>query len=80
MSLDSLEGEIPLVPLTEREMYSKLGECRDIITNIRPCGQNEYVLKQRLLKSVSETLYSTGKRVDLTVPRPPKIVTLPVES
>lgn len=80
MSLDSLDGEIPLIPLTDREMYSKLGECRDIITNFRPCGQGEYILKQKLLKAVSETLYSTGKRVEFTVPRPPKVVTLPVEN
>lgn len=79
IEMKSLDAELPLIPLSDREVYTKLGDCRDIITNFRPTGQSEYNLKQRLLKVISETLYSTGNRVDFAPVRPPKIVTLPVE-
>jgi hypothetical protein len=55
---------LPLIPLSDRETYAKLGECRDIVTNFRPNGQIEYNLKQRLLRVISESLYSTGDRVE----------------
>lgn len=65
MELNSLDSELPLIPLGDREIYTKLSECRDIVTNIRPTAQNEYSLKQRLLRAISESLYSTSHRVEM---------------
>lgn len=67
---------LELLPLNDRDVFQKLSECRDIVTNFRPSGQTEYQLKQRLLKVISETLYSAGRRVAMTppprpAPRPP---------
>jgi hypothetical protein len=80
MAMEGLDAPVSLSALNDRETYARLGECRDIITNFRPTGQIEYNLKQKLLKVVSDTLYSTSHRVDFTPVRPPKVVTLPVES
>ncbi len=56
------ESELPLITLADRETYTKISECRDIITNFRPVTQKEYLLKQRLLKVMSDYLYSTSQR------------------
>lgn len=80
MALENIDSELPLTPLTDRDLYAKLGECRDIVTNFRPTGQMEYNLKQKLLKVISDTLYSTSHRVEMMPTRPPRIVTLPVEN
>jgi hypothetical protein len=69
MELSSIDGEITLQPLTDSEVYRKLGECRDIVTNFRPSIPAEYSLKQRMLKTISETLYSTSRRVEMLPPR-----------
>lgn len=80
IELSGIDGELPLTPLTDREIYAKLGECRDIVTNFRPNGQVEYNLKQRLLKVISDCLYSTSYKVDLSPPRPPRITSMPLET
>ena len=69
IELRDLCASLPLVPLNDRDVYRKLGECRDVVTNFRPQGQVEYHLKQRLLKMISEQLYSTGHRVDASPSR-----------
>ena len=69
MELSSIDAEIALQPLTDSETYRKLGECRDIVTNFRPSIPPEYALKQRMLKTISETLYSTSRRVEMLPPR-----------
>lgn len=75
IELSSVEQELPLVPLSDRETYAKLGECRDVVTNFRPTGQLEYNLKQRLLKVISEHLYSTSRKVEMIhPPRTPRPV------
>lgn len=61
MGLKGFEEEIPLLPLNDGEMYERVGECRDIVTNFRPVGQLEFHLKQRLLGLISEYLYSTTR-------------------
>lgn len=58
--MSSMDAIFDLLPLSERELAGKLAECRDIITNFRPAGAANYALKQRLLKTVSESLYSSG--------------------
>lgn len=70
MELSSLDAELVLQPLSDSEVYRKLGECRDIVTNFRPSMPAEYALKQRLLKTLSEHLYSTSRRVEMLPPRP----------
>jgi hypothetical protein len=71
IGLATLEQELPLIPLNDKELYLRLGECRDVVTNFRPTGQLEYNLKQRLLKILSENLYSTSRRVEMIYPRTP---------
>ena len=68
MELNTIDAELPLIPLSDREIYSKLGECRDIVTNFRPSAQMEYNLKQRLLKVISDNLYSTSYKVERETP------------
>lgn len=68
MELNNIEAELPLIPLSDREIYAKLGECRDIVTNFRPSAQMEYNLKQRLLKVISDNLYSTSYKVEREAP------------
>lgn len=70
MELSGIEGELSLQPLSDSEVYRKLGECRDVVTNFRPSIPADYALKQRLLKIISETLYSTSRRVEMLPPRP----------
>jgi len=79
IEMNGIDKELPLTPLTDREIYAKLGECRDIVTNFRPNGQVEYNLKQRLLKVISDCLYSTSYKVDLSPPRPPRVTSMPME-
>lgn len=74
MELSNIDQELPLLPLTDRDTYAKLGECRDVVTNFRPNGQLEYNLKQRLLKVISEHLYSTSRKVEMAQPRPSRPV------
>jgi hypothetical protein len=66
IELKSLDHELPLIPLNDKEIYSKLGECRDIVTNFRPTGSIEYNLKQQLLRVISDYLYSTSRKVEMT--------------
>jgi hypothetical protein len=79
MNMDSLSGELGLLPLNDRENYTRMSECRDIVTNFRPVGQTEYNLKQKLLKLVSESLYSTGHRVDFPMVRAVRLPYLSTE-
>lgn len=65
MGLEHIEARLPMIPLGDRELYAKLGECRDIVTNFRPAGHFDYSLKQKLLKAISENLYSTSRRVEM---------------
>lgn len=65
MELSSIDADLKLLPLTDSEVYRKLGECRDIVTNFRPTVPAEYALKQRMLKTLSEHLYSTSRRVEM---------------
>lgn len=65
INLNTIDGELSLIPLSDGEIYQKLGECRDIVTNFRPTAHLEYNLKQRLLKVISEYLYSTSRKVEL---------------
>jgi hypothetical protein len=74
MELSAIDGALTLQPLTDSEAYRKLSECRDIVTNFRPSIPTEYALKQRMLKIISETLYSTSRRVEML---PPRAATLP---
>ena len=69
MNMNSLVGDLGLIPLNDRENYSRMSECRDIVTNFRTAGQVESHLKQKLLKLVSESLYSTGNRVEFPMVR-----------
>ncbi len=81
IELGNVEQELPLIPLSDRDTYAKLGECRDVVTNFRPTGQMEYNLKQRLLKVISEHLYSTSRKVEMAQPRPSRpTVSLPAEN
>jgi hypothetical protein len=73
--LNSIDNELPLIGLTDREIFVKLGECRDIVTNFRPNGQIEYNVKQRLLKIISDYLYSTSPKVEFSQVRPTRTVT-----
>lgn len=69
LELKGIQGELALQPLSDSEAYRKLGECRDVVTNFRPSIPADYTLKQRLLKIISETLYSTSRRVEMLPPR-----------
>jgi len=80
MALESLDSEVAILTLSDREMYARLGECRDIVTNFRPSGQQEFHLKQRLLKLISENLYSTSHRVDFSPPRSSRVVSHSLEN
>jgi len=75
IEIGNIDQELSLIPLSDREIYNKLGECRDVVTNFRPNGQMEYNLKQRLLKVISEHLYSTSRKVEMSHPRPVRTVT-----
>lgn len=79
IGMTDVDGDLTLGALTDREIYLKLGECRDIVTNFRPSGPEECALKQRLLKLVSDALYSTSNRVNKWVPRTPKPSPLPID-
>lgn len=76
--LEDWGDDLVLLPLNDRDVFQKLSECRDIVTNFRPSGQHEYQLKQRLLKVISEALYSTGRKVAMAppprvAPKPPQV-------
>jgi len=79
MAMSEMGSELPLIPLSDREIYAKLGECRDIVTNFRPNGQIEYNLKQRLLRVISDNLYSTGDKVEMSRLRPQASMPLPLD-
>jgi len=70
IKLEAWGDDLVLAPLNDRDVFQKLSDCRDIVTNFRPNGQHEYQLKQRLLKVISEALYSTGRKVAMAPPRP----------
>ncbi len=80
LELQGLDAEIPLLPLNERDSYLKLSECRDIVTNMRPASQVEYDLKQKLLRAISDTLYSTSHRVELHVSKPMRTSSTPLDN
>jgi hypothetical protein len=80
IEVGNIDLDLPLIPLSDREVYAKLGECRDVVTNFRPNGQMEYNLKQRLLKVISDSLYSTSRKVEMAQPRPPRAGSVSVES
>jgi hypothetical protein len=69
MELSAIDGNLSLQPLSDSEAYRKLSECRDTVTNFRPSIASEYALKQRMLKIISETLYSTSRRVEMIPPK-----------
>lgn len=69
MEMKSLDGELDLLPINDRDTYIKLSECRDVITNFRPVAQVEYGLKQRLLRAISDHLYSANYRVEVSPAR-----------
>lgn len=80
IALENVGGELPLRSApSDRDTYLKLGECRDIITNFRPTTQVDYGLKQRLLKSISDHLYSTSHKVEWTPIRPTRFSSASVE-
>lgn len=64
-----MSSELPLNPLEDKETYGRLSECRDIVTNFRPTGQMEFHLKQKLLKVLSDYLYSSPRKL-VPVPAP----------
>lgn len=64
MKMKNIDDELTLLALNEKDTYARISECRDIVTNFRPVTSLEYQLKQKLLKILSESLYSTGTRVD----------------
>ncbi|MBI1861676.1 MAG: hypothetical protein HYR96_12235 [Deltaproteobacteria bacterium] len=71
MALENIDSDLPLATANaDRETYLKLGECRDIVTNFRPTTQADYSLKTRLLKTISDHLYSTTHKVEWTPIRP----------
>jgi hypothetical protein len=81
IDLGNMTDDLPLIALSDRELYAKLGECRDIVTNFRPTAQVEYNLKQRLLKVISDNLYSTSHRVEMApTVRPTRTSSLPAEN
>jgi len=80
LGLTHIEADLPLMPVSDRELYLKLSDCRDVMTNYRPIGQKEYSLKQKLLKVMSDYLYSSHSRVDLSPIRPPKVVTTDIQT
>jgi len=59
--LDKMDmgSELELDPLSSDELDTTVGECRDIITNFRPADPPESQMKQKLLREVSEFLYSS---------------------
>ncbi len=65
IGLKDVEQDLGLTLLTEKEGYVRLSECRDIVTNFRPISRQEYHLKQRLLKLLSDTLYSSSHRFEI---------------
>ena len=65
IELKSIDAELPFIALDDKEIYDRLGECRDIVTNFRPTVHLEYNLKQRLLRVISEYLYSTSRKVEM---------------
>jgi len=67
------------LPLNDKENYARMSECRDIITNFRTSGQVEYHLKQKLLKLISDSLYSTGHRVEFPMVRAVRLPYLTTE-
>jgi len=69
MTMGSFVGDLGLIPLSDKENYTRMSECRDIVTNFRPSGQLDYNLKQKMQKLISENLYSTGHRVDFPMVR-----------
>ena len=77
IEMGDMHSPVPLAPLSDRETYAKLGECRDIVTNFRPSGQVEYNLKQRLLRVINENLYSTGDKVEMSRIRPSSVSSSP---
>ncbi len=80
MELRGLDDEVPVLPLNEGDSYVKLSECRDIVTNMRPASQVEYDLKQKLLRAISDILYSTSHRVEMHAARPVRSSSLPMDN
>jgi len=68
LEISSLDGELGNAPIPEKELFERMGECRDVVTNFRPVAQWDYTLKQRLLRALSDKLYSTGRDASLARP------------
>ncbi|MEZ4750612.1 MAG: hypothetical protein R3B54_08280 [Bdellovibrionota bacterium] len=64
IELNGVEEPLPLRPIKDGEVYPRVSECRDIVTNFRPVGQKEFQLKQRLLQVISEYLYNTRRGIE----------------
>jgi hypothetical protein len=60
--------EDSLIGLEGAEVYTKVSECRDIITNFRPTAHFDFGLKQKLLKLLSDYLYSSHYRRHIIQP------------
>lgn len=75
IELAGLSAPLSFLPLSDREVYHRISECRDIVTNFRPVAPSEYELKQRLLKVISDYLYSTNYRVEIPPVRSARVMT-----
>lgn len=62
-ALGLVDRDLPVLPLNDRDTVLRLAECRDILTNFRPTDGDQGALKMRLLKGISESLYSASNRM-----------------
>jgi len=69
-ALGLVDNELPVMPLNDRDTVLRLSECRDILTNFRPTDTDQGALKMRLLKGISESLYSASNRMRGIAVRP----------
>lgn len=69
-ALGLADKELPVLPLNDRDTVLRLAECRDILTNFRPADGEQGAMKMRLLKGISESLYSASNRMRGSEKRP----------
>jgi hypothetical protein len=69
-ALGLVDKELPVLPLNDRDTVLRLSECRDVLTNFRPADGEQGALKMRLLKGISESLYSASNRMRGSEKRP----------
>lgn len=67
LELSDFNRPIPLKSLNEKLAYLRLCESRDIVTNLRPKTQQEYTVKQTLLKHVNEHLFFASRRAEMNL-------------